>query len=65
MTLLFHDPINQRYISHTRATAIAYEAANWQGVDPAEMRAIFARLATDEEARETFEDITGLEVINR
>ena len=49
MTLLFHDPINQR----------------WQGVDPAEMRAIFSRLATDEEARETFGDITGLEVINR
>jgi len=65
MTLLFHDPISKRYISHTRATAIAFESADWQGIDPAEMRAIFSRLATDEEARETFEDITGLEAFNR
>lgn len=33
------------------------------GIDPRELAAIASRLITDESARETFEDLTGLEVV--
>jgi len=60
--LSFRNPENAQYLSQPVACAIAMQRAEIAGHDPAEVRAYISRLETDEEAREIFQEISGLEV---
>lgn len=63
--LRFRDPDTDSYVLHSAAIRHAMQSMLEHGHDPAEMESIMARLSTEEEAREIFEEITGLEVFVR
>lgn len=62
--LNFRHPDGQM-LSEVVAKAIAIQRHERQGGDVAEMHGIIRRLAQEEDARETFTDITGIEVFTR
>jgi hypothetical protein len=62
--LSFHNPETETFLSQPVACAIAMQRAERAGLDPAEVRAYISRLEYDEEAREVFEEISGLEVFS-
>jgi hypothetical protein len=64
-TISFYE--NGRLIAHPVLMVPRYmaTACSTHGIDRADMAAVASRLIRDEEARETFEDWTGLEVVLR
>lgn len=52
-----------RYLTGTEASAIAQRVCDEQGIDREEMLGLMRRLSTEEDARDTFFDLTDIEVI--
>lgn len=62
MTLSFTDTHFVQNVSAGHALQIATDRALYQGMDPVEAKGIFERLSRDEDAREMFLDLFGIEV---